>query len=245
MNRVVTVLALVLVVTQLSVAQTPGEPVPTGRPSEPQTVPADTLFLFTPARPLIDSTATAERYDEALGFDILFSNSGFGVGGFYQRPISDKAAWFVNLGITGSRNRDEFPVYMRDQEDPSNVRWDIPGKVNRVFTFPLTIGASYRVLENALVENFRPYVNAGVGPTMILALPYDKEFFTSFGYATAYFTGGGFVGVGADFGTTQPTLGVNVRYYYIPFKPGVESLQGDPITQFGGIFLTANVGFFR
>jgi hypothetical protein len=208
-------------------------------------VPPDTLFLFTPARPLIDSSATAERYDEALGLDILFSNSGFGLGGFYQQPISEKLAWFVNLGITGSRNRDEFPEYMRDSADPSRVTWDVPGKVNRVFTLPLTVGASWRVFENVLVENFRPYVNAGVGPTLIVALPYEYDFFSSFGHASAYVTGGGFIGVGADFGTTQPTIGVNVRYYYIPFKPGVESLQGDPITQFGGIFLTANIGFFR
>ena len=34
-------------------------------------------------------------------------------------------------------------------------------------------------------------------------------------------------------------------YYYIPFERGVESVKGDPITQFGGIYLTANVGFLR
>jgi hypothetical protein len=243
--RALPTLLMLAAACQIAVAQTTGEPVTTGGTTGPSGVPADTLFLFTPARPLVDSSATAEHYDEALGFDILFSNSGFGLGGFYQRPISEKLAWFVNLGITGTRNRDEFPEWMRDTNDVTNVRWDIPGKVNRVFTLPLTIGASLRVLENALVENFRPYINAGVGPTMIVALPYNYEFFSSFSHASVHFTGGGFVGVGADFGTTQPTLGINVRYYYIPFKPGVESLQGDPITQFGGIFLTANVGFFR
>lgn len=245
MKRLLIALALFAIVGQSALAQSPGEPVPTTDPKEPQAVPADTLFLFTPARPLVDSTATAERYDEALGFDILFSNSGFGLGGFYQRPISEKLAWFVNLGITGSRNRDEFPERMVDPNPPYNYKYDIPGKVNRVFTLPLTIGASYRILENTLVENFRPYINAGVGPTMILALPYEYDFFSSFGHARAQFTGGGFVGVGAELGNSQPTLGLNVRYYYIPFKPGVESLQGDPITQFGGIFLTANIGFFR
>lgn len=240
--------ALVLAVAAIgpmALAQSPGEPVPTTRPGEPQSVPEDTLFLFTPARPLIDSTATAERYDEAIGFDILFSNSGFGTGGFYQRPISEKLAWFINLGITGSRNRDELPDRIPDPDDPYRYRWDVPGKVNRVFTLPLTIGVNYRVLENTLVENFRPYVNAGLGPTMILALPYEYDFFQSFGHASAHFTGAAFVGLGAELGNSQPTLGINVRYYYIPYAPGVESLRGDPITQFGGIFLTANVGFFR
>src|SRR5688500_17223307 len=96
MFRLIALVMLAVAATQAAHAQSPGEPVPTGRATEPETVRADTLFLFTPARPLIDSTASAEHYDEALGFDVLFSNSGFGVGGFYQRPITDKLAWFVN-----------------------------------------------------------------------------------------------------------------------------------------------------
>ena len=246
MKRLVTFLALLLCTAVVAHAQTTGEPVSGGTATEPPTISPDTLFLFTPARPLVDSSANAEHYDESLGFDILFSNSGFGLGGFYQRPLSDGLAWFVNLGISGARKTDEFPTYIPDPEPPHNLTYDVPGKVNRVFSLPLTVGLKYRVLETALVENFRPYLNVGVGPTMILALPYEgHDFFSSLGHANAYFTGGGFVGVGADFGTTQPTLGVNVRYYYIPFKPGVESLRGDPITEFGGIFLTASIGFFR
>lgn len=225
-------------------AQTTGEPVAPGTATAPRTIATDTLFLFTPARPLVDSSASAENYDESLGFDILFSNSGFGLGGFYQRPINDGLAWFVNLGITGSRKSDEFPDWIAT-DDQYGRRWDIPGKVNRVFSLPLTVGMRYRILESSLVENFRPYLNAGIGPTMIVALPYDYDFFSSFGHARTYFTGGGFVGAGAEFGTGQPSLGINVRYYYIPFATGVESLKGEPITQFGGIFLTANIGFFR
>ncbi|MBC8146130.1 MAG: hypothetical protein H7X80_11150 [bacterium] len=244
MKRLFILLALLVATGSFASSQTPGEPVRPGSATEPRAIPSDTLFLFTPARPLVDSSASAEDYDDALGFDILFSNSGFGVGGFYQRPMSDVLAWFVNLGMTGSRKSDEFATWVAT-DDEYGRKWDIPGKVNRVFSFPLTVGMKYRVLENALVENFRPYVNAGVGPTMILALPYEYDFFSSFGHARAYFTAGGFVGAGADFGAGQPSLGVNVRYYYIPFATGVESLKGEPITQFGGIFLTANIGFFR
>ncbi len=235
-------LALLVMLSPYAGAQVtgePGSPVPgSGRTGSPG--PKDSLFIFQPARPLIDSLGIAAEYHDAMGFDLLFSNSGFGAGGFYQHNYSQNLAGFVNLGITGSRNRDEFEEYdSREQE------WRVPGKVNRLFTFPLTVGFRYRLLDNVIVDNFRPYVNMGVGPTMVVALPYEHDFFKSFGYAKAYFTGGGFVGVGAEMGGSKPVLGVNLRYFYIPLRPGVESLQGDPITDFGGLFLTMHVGFIQ
>lgn len=213
--------------------RTPGE-----LPDEPPGVPRDTLFLFQPARPLVDSISFAESVRDVFGLDLLFSNSGFGAGAFYQHNYSQSLAGFINLGITGSRNRDEFDQYDQQAQD-----WRVPGKVNRLYTLPLTIGLRVRFFEHVLVDNFRPFANIGVGPTMVVALPYDYDFFSSFGHARAYFTGGGFVGIGAEIGSSRPMLGVNIRYFYIPLRPGVESLIDDPITDFGGLFLTMNVGF--
>jgi hypothetical protein len=245
MKQTICILSFFLVFLSPLWGQVPGETGSSGSTGDDHPIPSDTLFVFKPARPLIDKTATADRYDDAFGIDILFSNSGFGLGGFYQRLLTSKLAGFVNLGITGSRNTDEFPQWMTDPEDPTQLIYDVKDKVNRVYTLPLTLGVRYRVLENALVDNFRPYVNAGAGPTMIVALPYQYDIFSSVAHASAFFTGAAFAGVGADFGNGRPTLGVNIRYYYIPFKPGVESLRNTPITQFGGIFLTMNLGFFR
>jgi hypothetical protein len=233
-------IALALVVSSALHAQVAGEPAGSGgsRSPEPETTPADTLFVFEPARPLIDSQSVTKEYEDTYGFDLLFSNSGFGVGGFYQHNYTENLAAFINLGGTGSRNSDEFDEYDYDVQD-----YRVPGKVNRLYTFPLTVGLRYRLLNDVLVDNFRPYFNFGVGPSLIVALPYQYSFFKSFGHASAYFTGGGFVGVGAEVGGKKPILGVNVRYFYIPFKPGIESIRDQPITDFGGLFLTLNVGF--
>ncbi len=198
----------------------------------------DTLFVFTPARPLIDSTSIKQDVEDVIGFDLLFSNSGFGVGGFYQHNYSQNLAGFINLGVTGSRKSDEFEKYDNTAQD-----YLVPGKINRLFTLPLMVGIRYRLLDEVLVDNFRPFFNIGAGPSMIVALPYQYSFFTSFGHARAYFTGGGFVGIGAEVGGRKPLLSVNIRYFYIPFKPGLESLQNESITDFGGLFLTMNVGF--
>ncbi|HVZ39604.1 MAG TPA: hypothetical protein VHI13_10030 [Candidatus Kapabacteria bacterium] len=232
--------AVFLLLPAAMAAQVTGAPRgnPAELPEEPPGVPADTLFLFAAARPLIDSTSVLTQPRNIYGVDLLFSNSGFGAGVFYQHNYSQALAGFVNLGVTGSRDRDEFEQYDYQLQD-----WRVPGKVNRLYTLPLTVGIRYRVFDEVLVDNFRPYFNAGAGPSLIVALPYDYEFFSSFSHARAYATFGGFVGAGAEVGSGHPTLGVNVRYFFIPIHPGLESLRNDPITDFGGLFLTMNIGF--
>lgn len=223
-----------------SFAQVTGEPTGQKPIEQPSTVPDDTLFVFQPARPLIDSLGVITEASDIMGIDFLFSNSGFGVGGYYQHNYTPRLSGFIDLSITGSRNTDEF-----DEYDEVRREWRVPGKVNRLYTFPLTVGVRYRIFDQVLVDNFRPYINAGVGPSMIVALPYDREFFSSIGHASFAFTGGGFIGLGAEIGGSRPILGVNARYFYIPLRPGLESIQNNPITDFGGLFLTMNVGFMR
>ena len=175
---------------------------------------------------------------DMFGGDFLFSNSGFGAGIFYQRNFSSTFSGFVNLGFTGSRTKDEFPQWNYETNAP-----EVPNKVNRLYTMPLVVGLRYRLFEGELSEEFRPYINAGLGPSMIIALPYEYEFFTSMGHASTYFTAGTFVGFGAEFGDGATLMGVNLRYFYIPMEPGVESLRNEPISDFGGFFLTFNLGF--
>jgi hypothetical protein len=243
MKQFIIVLILLAVRVASVIAQTsPASTGSTDARAAEASVAADSLFIFQPARPLIDTLGITGNYEDSWGADILFSNSGFGIGAFYLRNLSSNLSGFIDLGITGSRQSDEFEqlVNTGDPDYPQDLR--VPNKVNRLFTFPLTVGVRYRLLENVLADNLRPYINAGVGPTMIVALPYNYDFFPSIPHASVHFTGGGFVGLGADVGGKKPSLGINVRYYYIPFKPGLESIRNEPITDFGGLFLTLNVG---
>ncbi len=234
---------LLLVALTLASAQPPGDPTgPNGGGTTPS-VPDDTLFVFTPVSPLIDSSADGANLEDSYGIDVLFSNSGFGFGTFYQRSFSRTLAGFVNLGFTGSRNRDELDRLVEDPDNPGQYLLRVPGKVNRLYTMPLMVGLRYRLLQQVLVDNVRPYANIGVGPSLVAALPYDESLIPSIGDADLYIRPGGFIGVGVEVGGNRPILGVNIRYYYIPFKRGLESIAGYPIHDFGGLFLTANVGF--
>ena len=79
---------------------------------------------------------------------------------------------------------------------------------------------------------------------MVLTSPYEKEFFNAFGSAHANYALGGYIGLGANFGTDKKSLiGLNIRYYMIHlFNKGVESLYGRPKNNFGGIFLSISLG---
>lgn len=229
-------LLVLLLATGVARAQVTGDP--------PRTKPVDTLIIFTSPDPLILNGPGARVKDNAAGIDLLFSGSGWGFGGFYQKALGGNVTTFLHLGLSGRRNTDEFENAFLGQIPV------VSNKVNRLFIVPVSIGLQYRLFSESLQESFRPFVSGGVGPTFILSTPYIRngefyEFFSSFGQASLHTRFGGHIGVGSFFGNTDTgsLIGVQVRYYIIPFGgDGLESVRGNPITDFGGIFLSLTVG---
>ena len=199
--------------------------------------------------------------DDAWGVDILLSNNGFGLAGFFRHEYSRNLFGTATFGIAESKDDNEVEYY--DYWGQSFV----PGKINRFLIMPLLFGVQYRLFADDITDSFRPYVNAEAGPTVILAAPYNREYFSSLSYAQAHYTMGGFIGAGAFFGSDMGSLsGINIRYYYIPVRGGIESLQDPPTTyiiptdgvnpersftvpgkvrkknDFGGFFITINLG---
>ncbi len=174
----------------------------------------------------------------ALGVDVIFNESGFGLGGFYRMRFSDVLTGFTDFSI--SEAKDPREVTYIDYWGQTYTA----GKVNRAFVLPLFVGMQYRLFENAIYDNLRPYVNFAFGPAMVAADPYDKEFFNAIGYAHAYYTIGGYIGFGANFGLDRNNLiGINLRYYYIHlYGQGVELLIGRHEKDMGGFYLTLNLG---
>ena len=215
----------------------------------------DSTIIFESPNQEILEPAQQELID-AWGIDILLSNNGFGAAGFYRREFSRDIFGTLTLGIAESKDDNE--VEYMDYWGQSFV----PGKINRFLVIPLHVGVQYRLFAENITDSFRPYINAGAGPTLVLAAPYNKEYFNSWGYATSHYTLGGYIGVGAYFGSDMGSLsGVNIRYYFVPFSSGIESLRGpneysldqnDQIIttpgtvykkkDFGGFFITINLG---
>ncbi len=234
-------LGIVLAFAPIVAQETGDDPVSPGeRPASADTIA--TTMVFTSPRPLLALAESKDALHDAWGLDILFSGNGFGLGAFYYREFSETLFGFAHLGISGVQSTDEFEEF-----DPFSQQWIVPNKINRLFMFPMTVGVQYRLFEGEITENFRPFVQAGIGPTLIMATPYSKEFFSSFSDATFYVKPGGFVGAGLYFGDSQKNLtGAHIRYYFIPFGgDGLESVQGFPINNFGGIFLSLSVGILN
>jgi hypothetical protein len=199
----------------------------------------DSTIVFQSPRPLLSSQISKLKRNKFWGLNLILSNNGFGFGGFYELYIAENTNLFVNLYLSGARNTDEIEYY-----DPWTGQLFIPGKVNRLYLFPLTFGLSHSFLTDVLGTNFTPYANIGVGPSFIVSTPYDKEFFTSLGYARLYIRFAAFIGVGINIPVTDKSyIGVSARQYWIPFGGnGLESIQNKPIKDFGGFFLGLNFG---
>jgi hypothetical protein len=137
----------------------------------------------------------------------------------------------------------------------------VPGKKNRLLLLPLIATFQYRLFKDDIVDNFRPYLSAGAGPTMVFVSPYSRtntivlgdgtsftdvekiDFFDSLKDGKAHYTIGGYVGGGAYFGKQRASvLGVSMRYYFVPFPSGIEILDGGFVRDFGGFYITLHFG---
>ncbi len=174
----------------------------------------------------------------AWGIDIIFSEGGFGLGTFYRRQVSELVTLYSDISMSEATDPREF-TYVDYFGNTYTA-----GKVNRAFLIPLNFGLQYRLFENSINDNLRPYINIAVGPSMVLTTPYSEEYFSAFGRAHARYTAGGYIGFGANFGLDKSNLiGINIRYYVIHmFDSGVEILQGRFEKNLGGFFLTINLG---
>jgi len=172
------------------------------------------------------------------GVDLIFSDGGFGLGTFFRKNYSTKIDGFIDLSIAESKYEREFEYF--DYFGRSIV----VGKENRVFLLPINIGIHYRLFEKELSDNLRPHLILGIGPTVIISTPYKEEFFSSFKYAKSFVAAGGYIGFGADFGTSKDNLvGLSMRYYYMKFLSGeVEHLRGRFKNEIGAFYITLTIG---
>lgn len=224
-------LALLFLINSHMLAQIKGE--------QPPEFDPDTVFIFTSPRPLLTTDRSFTELNAGWGLELLFSGNGFGAGVFMQHYFTDDLTGFFSLYISGARNTDEFPEWDQEYRD-----WRVRDKINRLFMFPVTFGLQQDLLREKLSAGFTPYASVGIGPTFILATPYEKEFFEAFSYGSFYTRFGGFIGFGANLSSNPTSLmTVNVRYYYIPFGGnGLASVKGHEISDFGGVFLSLSIG---
>ena len=220
-------------------------------PSQP-----DTTYIFTPVKDIFRTDAEYRPYTTGWGLDLMLSDNGFGIGGFYRAEITNDWSWGISLAISGAKDPTEVEQY--DYYGDSYV----PGKKNRLLMFPLHLTTEYRMFREYITDSFRPFLSAGMGPTMMYVFPYadnylaydpwsggiylyteKKEFFSSLKYGKMHYTLGGFIGTGAYFGLGKNTLtGISIRYYLAYYPRGIEVMEGSLTRNFSGIALLIKFG---
>ena len=217
---------------------------------------ADTTIVFEPSMPDLIRENPYQSPPDAWGFDIMISNNGFGAGGFFRHEFSGELSGMLTLAM--SDVKDDAEVEYFDYFGNSFI----PGKKNRMIMIPLMAAVQLRLFKEDIMDNFRPYLSAGVGPTMMFVAPYsfthviddslgrseipeEVEFFESLKYGQAKYTIGGYLSAGAYFGAPYGTLmGLSIRYYFVPFPGGIEVMDGVRVKNFGGFYITLNIGSF-
>lgn len=196
-------------------------------------------FAFSQVDPKPELLKKEQR--NQFGVSFLYSDKGYGFSGGYYKPISKSSDLFLNLSITGVSDNREFEYY--DYWGNSYI----DGKVNRVFMIPLNIGIQHYIFKDEIENDFKPLIDFGVTPALVLTNPYDRKYFNAFGYFNAAFALGGFAGVGIEFQQSKSlAFSLNLRYYYLPVISGsVTSIINNPMKDLGGMHLVFGVNFLK
>ena len=207
----------------------------------------DSTHVFKSPRSLMESSIALKEYNNIAGLGLFMTNVGFGGEGFYQKPIGGRILFDFTISFSGLRNSDEQKIRVLDTQT-GDIFYLVPDKVNRLYRMPVTVGVKYHLFKKLLGDNFRPFIGAGIGGTVIMQLPYEEfenEFFNSINYAKFHvkptFYGEVEFNI-MDKGQTKTSI--NLRYYYTPFGgEGIESIRDLPIENCGGIYIGIRFGF--
>lgn len=199
---------------------------------------SDTCLVFKSSDSLISPIESKEILKNNWGINLALSGNGFGMGTSFDFGISENFSLSAAMIISGARNTDEFEIW-----DGYLGEYRVPGKINRLFLVPITLGAKYYVLTSVLTDNFKPYLSTGAGLSWIISTPYEREFFNAFHHSQSFLRFTGFIGIGSDFGVGKALLSVNLKQYFIPFGgDGLESVINHPLTDFGGFQIDILMG---
>lgn len=174
----------------------------------------------------------------SLGFGFMISESGFGISSAYYYHPNSTISLFSELSISEVNDDKEFEFI-----DYWGNKY-IVGKKNRIYKIPLYFGLQYRLFEEEIMDNFRPYISVALGPDMFFYAPYQNiEFFKSLKYGRVKYGIGGYIGFGLYFGAVNTLQGINIRYTYSHlFDEGIESLERKPLKDIRSFYIVLTFG---
>lgn len=184
-------------------------------------------------------------YGTGIGLAIALTNSGFGFGGYYQYAVSSRSSLMAEFQLAAGKDEREekFFSYFGNSY--------VPDKANYFLMLPIHVGAQRRLFVDTIEDNFRPFLQVLVGPTLGWEYPYfrdcngngildqgleceDGGVERQYDSISALFRGrsrlgaGGLLALGAHFGFSKKmTQGVRIGYAINYFFQDVHLLEPD------------------
>lgn len=177
----------------------------------------------------------ATPYGTGAGGEILLTNNGFGLGGYFRRELSAATSFLVEASLGAGKDDRELKFY----QFGSSI---VPNKRNYFLIAPIHLGIQHRLFSEHIEDNFRPYLHVSGGPSFGWEYPYfddengndifdidiDRRYdiFSAFPRGRMRFGLGGMVALGAFFGTSRKvTQGIRFGYALNYFFEGIQLLE--------------------
>ena len=201
---------------------------------------ASAVTLPAYAQSATEEVVRRNPYGSGAGGELLLTNSGFGLGGYYSRAIGPSTSFMAELSLGAGKDEREIKFF-------GYGRSQIPRKANYLLMLPLQAGVQRRLFRNTIEDNFRPYLQLTAGPTLGWEYPYfdDRngngllddtgenpertyDSFTALPKGHARLGLSGTLAVGAHFGLSRKvTQGIRIGYAFTYFTEAIQLLEED------------------
>ena len=185
-------------------------------------------------------------YGSGMGLSLMLTNSGFGIGGYYQRAFSRTSSFFAEASLSAGKDEREWRLFSYY----GYGRSEIPYKANYLLMLPVNLGVQRRLFQESIRDNFRPYMQLTAGPSFGWTWPYfedangngvyerDERVYDSIAAipkGSPRFGLGGGIAFGAFFGSSRKvTQGIRLGYSFSYFFEDVQLLTNKPPQHFFG-----------
>ncbi len=106
---------------------------------------------------------------KGLGAQVLLLNSGLGVGAYMVRIVSPTVTLRAEISISSIKDGREVAFFNRLGQK------EVPDKANYVLQIPIQFGIEHRLFQSVIEDNFRPFIHAVTGPSLIWRSPYFDD----------------------------------------------------------------------
>jgi hypothetical protein len=178
-----------------------------------------------------------------IGGEIGLTTSSFVVGVQYMRFLNPD--WIAQIALNFTSAKDPRESERVDRFTGQSFAYDTETnapKLNSVILMPIKLGVQRRLFRGEINSSFRPFVEAGGGPTFGYLYSYNNGLFSGTSInvgANAY------MGAGAYFGSNPMQLqGLSFRFEGNYFPNSIELLPGRLRNSFQGVSINLLFGTF-